>query len=198
MNKSESTLKVHTGVKRLLCALIPVALVIGAGSTSAYADLPDGPSRGDAQAVLEAGLSGGVAIGAHSGNDRGAPTGQSVSMTGPRITPLRSSDYCVEGWHVISIGQIAALDRPRQEVYEELAGITVRYILDGAELDTVRTAIKSFPGGFFGFPAVEVTVGAFLPPGSLTVGSHTLITIFGATGLPDEQIEIEVTGLDCA
>jgi hypothetical protein len=181
---------------------IAVTFVAAAVSIGVFAATPaaadaDGPSRGDAQAVLEAGLTGGVAIRTHSGNDQGAPGGQSVSVTGPRITPLRSAEYCVEGWHVISIGQISALDRPREEVYEELSGLTVRYLFDGGELDTVRTPIKAFPGGLFGLPAVQFNVGAFLPPGSLTAGSHTLITIFGEVGLPDEQVEVEITGLDC-
>jgi hypothetical protein len=104
----------------------------------------------------------------------------------------------VEGWHVIAVGVFGPVDGPRPQVRQQLSGLTIRYILDGVELETVRTPIKEFAAGLDGLPAIQLTVGALLPPGSLTVGTHTLLTIFSEPGFPDEQVQVEVTGLDCS
>jgi len=184
--------------RRLLLALAPALLVVTAGRTSAYADAPAGPSEGDARAVLQAGLTSGIVILDHSGNAQASPAGIAVSTTGARITPLRSAEYCVEGWHVISVGAIGPADAPRRQLYQQLSSLTIRYLLDGVELKTVRTPIKEFAAGLDGLPAIQLTVGALLPPGSLTVGTHTLLTVFSGGGDPDEQVQVEVTGLDCS
>ena len=183
--------------KRLLVAVFVATVGLTVGGGAAHADTVPGPTLGEARAVFEAGFAGGAAIIVHSNSIHGAPAQIAPSATGPRITPLRPFEYCGAGWHVIAVAGFAfATDFPggKQEMADFMAGVSMHYLLDGHALETQRTALKPA----LGLPdAFAVTFGAFLAPGTLTVGVHQLVTTVVASGEPDEVTQTEFTIVNC-
>lgn len=162
-----------------IAAVMLVALAL-AGVAQASSS---GPTRGDAQAILTAGLTGGESIAAHNPDAKGAPGGFVASPDGARISPLADLfTYCQAGWHVISLGYFdfvgdTAFPVPptRQALMDYLASTNIQFVLDGLPLATQRTSIKAVNtpdvAGAMGY-----NVGALLPPGSVLLGQHLLVT----------------------
>jgi hypothetical protein len=125
-------------------------------------------SRGDAEAMLHARVTGGQ-------HGRGAPVPDSQAIIRPFSEDGRH--YCVEDWHVLtaalavdeandgvtSVGQAKALFEPT----------VMTFALDGAPLETTRQPVKPFLGDSpaKGYALVQ---GLVVAPGELAAGSHTL------------------------
>jgi hypothetical protein len=165
---------------------VAAAVLVGFGSPGSYAASPGGPTRGDAQGIFQAFFTGGSAIRAHNHLAEGVPgVPGETTPDGARIYPLLDDlVYCEAGWHVVLLG---IFDDPafypggNKELFDYLSTVDVQFALDGVPLSTERTAIKriahtdpafieeAFVVGFGAF-------GAFLPPGTLSVGTHELHT----------------------
>jgi hypothetical protein len=138
-------------------------------------------SRGQAEAVLNAGPSGGSAILNRSGGVlRGAPADNEVRAA---IRPYENTiwdgrHFCAEDWHLLVAAWFLAVDESytAQQVKDELAATTIQLVLDGVELNTQRTAIKRFvevPEYLGGAEeAYYFQQGAIMAPADLSVGSH--------------------------
>jgi hypothetical protein len=144
--------------------------------------MSDRVSRGQAEAVLNAGPSGGSAILNRSGGVlRGAPADNEVRAA---IRPYEGSKwdgrhFCAEDWHLLVAGWFVGGDRSftHQQARAELDATTIQLVLDGTELETQRTAIKRFvevPEDLGGAEeAYYFQQGAIMEPADLSVGSHT-------------------------
>jgi hypothetical protein len=158
----------------LLTAVMSAACALLLGSTQAYAAPPAGPTRGEANAVFQSNFTGGFAIRTHNFEAQGAPGGPAIpTPDSARIYPGEPDlEYCAQGWHVITLGVFS-------EVRQSLAAEDEQFALDGVSLQTERTAIKKLQHPFPDFsenPLWAVTFGTFLPPGSLSLGSHEIET----------------------
>jgi hypothetical protein len=136
-------------------------------------------SRGDAEAVLRAAAAGVVAK-SHAGVVRGAPADIDLraAIRPYADSPWDGRNFCAEDWHVLVAAWFLPIDESHtvQQVKDELAATTIRLVLDGAELDTERTAIRRMPEQPEGFEEAEGFVfqqGKIVAPGELSVGSHT-------------------------
>jgi hypothetical protein len=167
-------------VKRLLVvAVVAVVAVIALGSTGADAASSGAATRGEARAAFQAWFTGGSAIRAHNALAQGVPAGRGDA----RIYAGAEEDleYCQHGWHVIMAG---VFDDPaffaggNKGLFDYLASVDIQFELDGVSLETERTAIKrlTHPNPAFVDEAFAVNFGAFLSPGSLSVGPHTIHT----------------------
>jgi hypothetical protein len=136
---------------------------------------------------------------------QGAPAG--FVWTGDRedvkIYPLvDDAEYCVSGWHLVGLivfDDLAFYDSHR-ELFASLQSVEVAFELDGQPLETEQTAIKPIPHPFpeFGFEhAFEFQTGAFLPPGTLSVGPHALRVIVIDPVFGDADFTVAFTGLPC-
>jgi hypothetical protein len=190
--------------RRLAAAVASLALVVVLGSTVAQAVSDSGPTRGDAEAVFQAFFTGGFAIRAHNPLANGAP---GVPLDPPpdsvRIYPLADDiEYCQQGWHVVLLG---VWDDPtlypggKKELIDYLSALDTQFVLDGVPLYTERTEIKRFTHPFPEFsenPLIGPNFGAFLPPGSLSLGTHELRTIQHAPDF-DDEFTISFTVVSC-
>ena len=140
------------------------------------------PTRGDARGIFQAFFTGGSAIRAHNHLAEGVPgVPGETTPDGARIYPLLDDlVYCEAGWHVVVLG---VFDDPaffggNRGLFDYLSAIDVRFELDGVPLPTERTAIKrvAHTDPAFIEKAFIVGFGAFLPPGTLSVGTHELHT----------------------
>jgi hypothetical protein len=144
--------------------------------------MSDRISRGQAEAVLNAGATGGSAILNRSGGVlRGAPADNEVRAA---IRPYKGSKwdgrhFCAEDWHLLVAGWFVAVNESptAEQAKDELAATTIQLVLDGVELNTQRTAIKPFvevPEELGGAEeAYYFQQGAIMAPADLSVGSHT-------------------------
>ena len=144
--------------------------------------MSDRVSRGQAEAVLNAGPSGGSAIRNRSGGVlRGAPADNEVRAA---IRPYADSKwdgrhFCAEDWHLLVAGWFVGGDRSftHQQARAELDATMIQLVLDGVELNTQRTAIKRFvevPEDLGGAEeAYYFQQGVIMAPADLSVGSHT-------------------------
>jgi hypothetical protein len=158
------------------------AVLIGLASSPSYAASPGAATQGDARGVFESFFTGGSAIRAHNHLAAGVP-GVPVETTadGARIYPGEDGlEYCEQGWHVVLLG---IFDNPsffggNKGLFDSLTAVDIRYVLDGVPLDAERTSIRRFsnPPAEFSEPAFAVAFGAFLPPDSLSAGTHHLQT----------------------
>ena len=171
-------------IRRLLVpALVCAVAVVALGSSITSAAAPGGPTRGEAQGVFQAFFTGGSAIRAHNPSAEGVPgVPGETTPDGARIYPgLEGLEYCAPGWHVILLGLFddPALFGGNKELFDYLSSVDLRFVLDGVPLETKRTAIKriAHPDPAFIDEAFVVGFGAFLPPGTLSVGTHQVQTI---------------------
>jgi hypothetical protein len=192
------------GFRRFVPPLLAVAVtVVAFGSSLASAAAPAGPTRGEAQGVFQAFFSGGSAIRAHNHLAEGVP-GVPVDPEpgGARIYPgVDGAEYCQQGWHVILLGVFddPAFFGDNKELFNYLHSVDLRFVLDGAPLETKRTAIKrlSHPDPTFSEQAFAVAFGAFLPPGALSLGTHQVQTIVHDPVFGDFDFTIGFTVIIC-
>jgi hypothetical protein len=133
----------------------------------------DRVSRGDAEAVLQA-SHGGVVATNHAGVVRGAPADIDLRAA---IRPYAGSawdgrHFCAEDWHLLVVAWNVAIDEQHtlQQAKDELAATTIQLVLNGAELDTERTAIRRMPEGAEG-EAFYFQQGKIVAPDELSVGT---------------------------
>ena len=172
--------------RTLLAVAAAMAGLMLLGGTVAYAAPPAGPTRGEANAVFQSNFTGGFAIRTHNFEANGAPGGPAIpTPDSARIYPGEPDlEYCAQGWHVITLGVF-------NEVRQALSAEDLQFALDGVLLQTERTAIKKLQHPFPDFsenPLWAVSFGAFLAPGSLSLGSHEITTsihnpMFGRRGV---------------
>jgi hypothetical protein len=162
--------------------LTGAAVALALGAALAYANSAN-RTHGDARAVFQAGPTGGLASYVHSANHHGAPAGgvPSGSPEDIRIYPvLEDAEYCTSGWHLIGLvyGDDPAFFGGKRALSDYLADVDIEFALDGRPLETERTAVKRFadPQRFGLEDAFVFHAAAFLPPGSLPPGSHTVVT----------------------
>ena len=179
-----------------------VALVVVFGTNVAQASAP-ARTRGDAQAVFEAGFTGGFNINIlHNSDANGAPKG--ILPTGDpqdvRVYPFsEDASYCASGWHVLNFntGDNLAFYESRTVLNEYLATVDILYELDGTLVETQRTAVKYAVFGTEDPGWLWFSVGALLPPGTLTVGAHELTTTFIDPIFGDFTFTVDFDVLPC-
>jgi hypothetical protein len=162
-----------------LLTLAVLALLVADG---ARANAPR-VTQGDAQAIFEAFPNGGWAIILNGGTvEEGAPV-DFLPGSLARISPAaqwNGRHFCSLDWHVIgqaaNEGNPVGGSRTNEELRETLSQIVFLITLDGALLDTVRTAIKrtTNPERIGAVEAFSVQVGKVMAPEDLSVGQHTL------------------------
>jgi len=135
-------------------------------------------TKGDVEAILHAGLGGGIIFHEHP-----APGFEDYPRAA--ITPLSfhsGTHYCVDDWHVVRIVVANSVDNvvffTKEQVIADLEATTVTLTLDGVTLPAIRTPIimlnaadqqrLGFPGLTFAFQT-----GSILSPDALSVGDHT-------------------------
>jgi hypothetical protein len=191
---------INARIRRLLVTAVAASVVLVAfGSTVSYAASPEASTRGDAESVFQAFFTGGSAIRAHNHLAEGAP---GMPFLARIYAGEDGLEYCEQGWHVIHLGFFddpAFFPDGNNGLFDYLSAIDVRYVLDGVPLETERTAIKrlTFPNPAFIEEAFAFAVGAFLPPGSLSVGTHQLQTFIEDPVFGDEDFTISFTVVPC-
>jgi hypothetical protein len=138
---------------------------------------------------------GGFAIRTHNFEAQGAPGGPAIpTPDSARIYPGEPGlEYCAQGWHVITLGVF-------NEVRQSLSAVDMQFALDGVSLQTERTALKKLQHPFPDFsenPLWAVTFGAFLPPGSLSLGKHEIKTSIHNPVLDDEKFTTPFSVISC-
>lgn len=138
-------------------------------------------AKGDAESVLRAFGSGGLAILGHSRVAEGAPAdvfGSRGSIRPFHGSPWDGAHFCAEDWHCIVIADIegGGPDFTQSDAAAIIDDLTVSFTLDGAELPTTRTAISRFldPARFDLEVAYYFQQGKVMSPSDLTVGQHDL------------------------
>lgn len=162
-------------------------------AVSAQANAPR-VTEGDAQAVFQAFPNGGWAVRLHAERIEGAPA-DFFPDSKARISPLplwNGTHFCSLDWHVIDLvvfdGNAQGESRTNKEIQEFLSGIEMVHTLDGAPLDTTRTAVKRFlnPERFGYVEAFFAHEGRVMAPEDLSVGQHSLqVTILSPGGEPE-------------
>jgi hypothetical protein len=149
-------------------ASVGVALAVGIASPAGAA-IPTRITAGQAHAVFQSAFTGGVAIQQNPAAPGAAPLADEVKPV--VMSPISSSPddpYCVLDWHVIRV-------LLSSNVLSDLVGSDVRIWLDGTALAITSTAIKPLVH----FPGIYTQAwGVVVPPGTPTVGPHTLTTTF--------------------
>jgi hypothetical protein len=192
--------------RRTRCALAVVAAALAAFSTGASVSHASPPSRtyGAARAAFEAGPTGGVTVYLRSPNRFGVPA-DAVPTGSPddiRIYPaLEDAEYCASGWHFVGLvyGDDPVFYGGQAGLFEYLQTVTIQFALDGQQLTTEQTAIKRFtdPARFGVESAFVFHTGAFLQPGTLSVGAHTVLTTIEDPVFGDVSFPSDFTVLDC-
>jgi hypothetical protein len=194
---------------RLLVVAVAAGVVLVAfGSTGSFAASPGAPTRGDAQGIFQAFLTGGFAIRAHDHLAEGVPAVPvDTTPDGARIYPLLDDlEYCEAGWHVVLLSfydDPAIYPGGKKELFDLLSAVDIRFALDGVPLPTERTAIKrvaqvpAFEEHAFLEEAFAVNFGAFLPPGALSVGMHELRTFVHDPVFGDMDFVTPFTVVSC-
>jgi hypothetical protein len=191
--------------RTLLAVAAAVAGLVLLGGTLASAAPPTGPTRGEANAAFQSNFTGGFAIRTHNPEANGAPGGPAIpTPDSARIYPGESGlEYCQQGWHVITIG---VFDDPtlspggNKEARQTLSAVDIQFALDNVPLQTERTAIKKLQHPFADFsenPLWAVTFGAFLAPGSLSLGDHEIETGIQNPVLGDEEFTTPFSVVKC-
>jgi hypothetical protein len=161
----------------VVAASFATALAIGVVTASA-----DSPplTRGDAEALFNAGNTGGFEVLGHGGAVEGAPAEKSQRIgPGPQFQGFH---VCATDWHVLNINLIStdATDGVHNvgEARRLFATLQVTYELDGASLPIMVTPVKPWLGDPTTLDpnatvAFVQTSGAILAPDALGVGAHT-------------------------
>jgi hypothetical protein len=194
------------GIGRLLPAVLVSGVLLAAlGGTGAFAASPGAQTRGDAQAAFEAFFTGGASIRVYNPEAGGAP-GVPIEppLDSARIYPLLDDVvYCEQGWHVVMLGLFddpAAYPGGRKQLVDDLSAVDMQFLIDGVPLEMDRTAIKRFQHplpDFSEVPFIVLSFGAFLPPGSLSVGTHELRTIIHDPVFGDADFTISFSVIPC-
>ena len=153
-------------------------------------------TKGDAEAILHAFGNGGRTVLQHSRVAEGAPAdllGSHGSIRPFSGSPWDGEHFSSNDWHVILIADIEGGDSSfrRDDAVEIMSGLTVTFTLDGAALQTTRTAIKRFlnPTPFGLDVAYYFQQGRVMSPTDLAVGPHTLsVAIQDPAGTFQDQI----------
>jgi hypothetical protein len=182
--------------RTLLAVAAAVAGLVLLGGTLAYAAPPAGPTRGEANAAFQSNFTGGFAIRTHNFEAQGAPGGPAIpTPDSARIYPGEPDlEYCAQGWHVITLGVF------NDEVRQSLSTVDIQFALDGVSLQTERTAVKKLQHPFPDFsenPLWAVTFGAFLAPGSLSLGNHEIETSIHNPVFGDEEFTTPFSVIAC-
>ncbi len=136
-------------------------------------------TKGDVEAILHAGLGGGIIFHEH-------PVPGFEDFPRAAITPLSfhsGTHYCVDDWHVVRIVVANSVDNvvffTKEQVIADLEATTVTLTLDGVTLPAIRTPIIMLNAGFwkqrFDLPGpfFLFQTGSILSPAALSVGDHT-------------------------
>lgn len=170
-----------------------LALVVAA----AFAAQAEAANRGAANAVFRASLTGGL----HNPGPGHGPGAWGYAVDGVRVDPfLDGVEYCVSGWHLVSIGVGDSLSAypDRTALRDALAESRVEFTLDGVSLPVERTSVHPYPSTLaLAGDLLALNAGAFLPPGSLAVGAHDLFTVIERPGVPPMVTAISFVGIDC-
>ncbi|MGV9362235.1 hypothetical protein [Amycolatopsis sp. NPDC003731] len=185
----------------LKVAIVAGSAVIGVLNCTPAQAAPGRTSRGDAEAVLHAGGTGGAAGRIHGTAGRGSPADIDGRVAIRVLPPVDGRHFCQDDWHVILVAEIAGGDKSltMQEAKAELNAVRLEFFLDGSPLATQRTSIKRFlDPGFFDFEeAYLFQQGAIMAPDALTVGAHSLRVVEttpAGTGENDITVWIDATG----
>jgi hypothetical protein len=189
--------------RRFLALALSAAVVATLVALASEASAAGPATRGEAQAAFQAFFTGGSAIRAHNPRAEGAP-GVPIEPPpdGARIYPgVENAVYCQAGWHVVLLG---AFDDPaafggNKALFDFLSAADIQFVLDAVPLQMKRTSIKRFPHPdptFSENPLMAVNFGAFLPPGSLSLGTHELKTIYHDPNL-DFEFTVAFTVVAC-
>ena len=159
----------------LLLSLVAFALVPGSHASAASGRV----TQGDVEAILHAGLGGGIIFHEH-------PVPGFEDFPRAAITPLSfhsGTHYCVDDWHVVRIVVANSVDNvvffTKEQVIADLEATTVTLTLDGVTLPAIRTPIIMLNAGFwkqrFDLPGpfFLFQTGSILSPAALSVGDHT-------------------------
>jgi len=198
--------------KTVLASAIVLALLLGAlAMMTAFprthaAAAPDRVTYGDVQAILHAGLKGGLALQLHGHEIKGAPSEANArAILGFFLHG--KPEFCVDDWHLVRIGVLNSVDDDafftKEQVVADLEQTTVTFTLDGAPQPTIQTPITQLntadqqllgePGATFMFQA-----GSIFSPTAISVGAHVVgftITdpVFGALQ-GERSITIDAAG----
>jgi hypothetical protein len=157
---------------------VAFATALAFGVVNAAADSPP-VTRGDAQALFNAGTTGGFAIKLNAGVIAGAPA------SGGRILPganFQGVHICASDWHVMAINLVVtdATDGVQtvNEARAVFSTIAVSYQLDGSPLAIETSAVAPWLGDPTSLDpnatvAFSQHFGTILAPADLSVGAHT-------------------------
>jgi hypothetical protein len=182
-------------ILRTVSSLLGVGVLLG---TIGLGAVDARVTRGDVMAATQARTTG-AAILARHGVSVGAPA---VGMLQGRIDPFpRASTrtYCAGDWHVLLVS-FSGMGSHRTAA-ADLARFDASFELDGQLVPSQRTAVKRFLPQT-GTPTFGVSVYHLLAPGSIGVGSHTLVTTFTEAGAAYDTLtldfDVAASGEPCA
>ncbi len=137
-------------------------------------------TRGDAEAIFNAALTGCAAVLAQGNLHEGQPCEDTQRAQLRLFAPLPTQHYCVDDWHVVRITVVfeVAPGDTNQGTRQKVDEFTASFVLDGQPLDTSRTPAKPVTppsASALGVttPAYWANIGTLLPPEALGVGSHS-------------------------
>jgi hypothetical protein len=146
-------------------------------------------TRGDAQAVFEAGETGAVGM-SRGGNQIGSPAlwpEIAINFLNP------NQRFCASYWHTIMLALFEGdLDAPtRQGMFDRLELDSVVFVLDGTPVPIGTTAIKRVLNPEqYGYEVLYGrNYGTLVPPGTLSVGTHQMDITIQFVGYPAEFVE---------
>jgi len=184
--------RISRWAKELAAGVVVVAALALAPSAGAASF-----TEGDAEAVFNAGFSGGWAVRLHSFVIEAAP-----AQNNKRIFPTQSfigSHVCGTDWHLINLNASDGGDSTftHDQAVADMASLVFNYALDGAPLASSVTAIKRMLNpAVFGLGwtvAYWESGGVILPPDALSTGSHLVHLVidnwFGP-GLPLDEGDV--------
>lgn len=163
---------------RSLVVAAALVTAITVGAVDAAANSPR-VTRGDAEALFNAGTNGGLAIKTHAGVIAGAPASPGRILPGANF---EGAHICASDWQVIAINLV--LTDATDGVYTVaqaaavFSTISVSYELDGAPLAIETSAVTPWLGDPTTLDpnatiAFSQHFGTILAPSDLSVGAHT-------------------------
>jgi hypothetical protein len=147
------------------------ALLVALLAAPVLAGTPAGGrvTRGEVTAAFQARTTGGY-LNVGRGHLIPAPV---RGLQDGRISSFVDGTYCSGGWHYLGVTLLGSGGHTAAAAY--LRQTSVSFWIDGAPVPTISTAIKPFVGtGIHG--QWGISRGRLLAPGSLSVGTHTLLT----------------------